>query len=415
MEAEAIITLVKNVPVLRFQEFEDFWMEKRLKELTKLITKGTTPNSFSDKGAVFVKIEALNGKIIEKNKCLFVDELIHQKELKRSILQENDLLFAIAGATIGKVAVVTNDILPANTNQALAIIRLANTDNLDYLLHLLQSKVMKRYIYMNISVGAQPNLNLEQIGSFTFHLPSLAEQQKIASFLTAVDDKIQHLSKKKDLLEMYKRGAIQQIFSQQIRFRDENGNAFPVWEEKKLAEVCDTAKSGGTPASTKKEYYDGDIPFLSISDMTSQGKYLKYTSNHISELGLRNSSAWIIPVDTIIYSMYASVGFVAINKIPIATSQAVLNLIINKRNNVEFIYYSLVKLQESIAKYITTGTQSNLNAQTVKAFEIQVPCLEEQNKIANFLISIDNKIDIIKKQLEQAKLFKKGLLQQMFV
>ncbi len=83
---------------------------------------------------------------INKEKCLYIDEETHQKELRRSILQNQDILFAIAGATIGKVAIVTEDILPANTNQALAIIRLTNKENLFYLLQILQSRIMKNYI-----------------------------------------------------------------------------------------------------------------------------------------------------------------------------------------------------------------------------------------------------------------------------
>jgi type I restriction enzyme S subunit len=141
------------------------------------------PKIFTSSGVNYVKIECLVGISINKEKCLFINEKTHSKELKRSILQENDLLFAIAGATVGKVGIVTSDILPANTNQALAIIRLKNTEYLSYTLQILQSRVMKKYIYQSISVGAQPNLNLEQIGNFEFFLPSLPEQQKIASFL----------------------------------------------------------------------------------------------------------------------------------------------------------------------------------------------------------------------------------------
>ena len=254
-------------------------------------------------------------------------------------------------------------------------------------------------------------------------LPTLPEQQKIASFLTAFDEKTQQLSHKKALLEQYKKGVMQQLFSStssdqrlgKLRFKDENGNDYPDCEEKKLGEVCEIAKSGGTPTSTKREYYNGDIPFLSISDMTSQGKYLHYTTNHISKLGLDNSSSWIVPANSIIYSMYASVGFVAINKIPLATSQAVLNLILKKEINIDFIYYKLVDFQKEIAQFITTGTQGNLNAQSVKNFKIQIPCFKEQQKIANFLSNIDVKIENTNQEINQMKNFKKGLLQQMFV
>ena len=118
-----------NIPELRFPEFESFWQKKKLKELCTLITKGTTPNRFVESGVRFIKIECLlDDKIIDE-RCLFVDDLTHKKELRRSILNEGDILFAIAGATIGKCSIVTKEILPANTNQALSLIRLEENEN----------------------------------------------------------------------------------------------------------------------------------------------------------------------------------------------------------------------------------------------------------------------------------------------
>jgi len=99
------------------------WEVKKMIDLSNLITKGTTPHKFSKSGVNYVKIESLDGDLINLEKCLFVEENIHNKELKRSILNEGDILFAIAGATIGKCAIVSKEVIPANTNQALAILR----------------------------------------------------------------------------------------------------------------------------------------------------------------------------------------------------------------------------------------------------------------------------------------------------
>lgn len=246
-------------------------------------------------------------------------------------------------------------------------------------------------------------------------LPSLHEQQKIASFLTAIDDRIQLLQKKKAKLEAYKKGVMQKLFSQEIRFKDENGNDFPDWGEKGLGDLCEKAQSGGTPKSTNRDYYNGDIPFLSISDMTTQGKYLKHTSKSISQEGLQNSSSWVVPPNSLIYSMYASVGFVSINKIPIATSQAVMNIILKEGYELEYFYYYLLYFQSKIHRYIETGTQGNINAQIVKNLLVPIPSLLEQRKIASFLSQLDELIDSIEKKIEGTSTFKKGLLQKMFV
>jgi type I restriction enzyme S subunit len=112
--------------------------------------------------------------------------------------------------------------------------------------------------------------------------------------------------------------------------------------------------------------------------------------------------------------MYASVGFVAINKIPVATSQAVLNLILKGNISIDFVYYYLLDFQKYLAEFITTGTQGNLNAQTVKGFRIPIPEYKEQTKIANFLSAIDEKIELVAQQIEDSQEYKRGLLQGMF-
>src|SRR5260370_41177579 len=123
----------KNIPALRFPGFTEPLEETTLSEITSLITKGTTPASFSKSGINYVKIECLEGKKIRKDKCLFIPTKIHLRELKRSILKEGDILFAIAGATIGKCAIVEQEILPANTNQALSIIRLKDQSHIKFI------------------------------------------------------------------------------------------------------------------------------------------------------------------------------------------------------------------------------------------------------------------------------------------
>jgi type I restriction enzyme S subunit len=155
---------------------------KTLGDVCSLITKGTTPSSFEKKGVFFIKTEAFDGLKIDKSKLSFISQSMHEEALKRSILQENDILFAIAGS-IGKCAVITKDLLPANTNQALAIIRLTENVNRNYILHMLQSQHMKEYISRSVKGSAQPNLNLQQMSNFSIPVPPLPIQQEIARLL----------------------------------------------------------------------------------------------------------------------------------------------------------------------------------------------------------------------------------------
>lgn len=184
-----------------------------------------------------------------------------------------------------------------------------------------------------------------------------------------------------------------------------------------LTEILQKGKAGGTPQSSNSAYYNGNIPFLSISDMTEQGKYICYTEKHISEVGLQNSTAWIVPQDSLILSMYASYGLVAINKVPLTTSQAMFNMVFKKDVNVEYIYYYLSYLATTdyYTKMVSTGTQPNLNAEKVKAIPIYLPSIEEQCYIVKLLQSYDNKLT--KEELILTKLLsqKTALLQQLFI
>ena len=186
------------------------------------------------------------------------------------------------------------------------------------------------------------------------------------------------------------------------------------WEEKKLSQIIYKAKAGGTPKSSIKEYYNGNIPFLSINDMTNEGKYITYTKKSITEKGLKNSSAWLVPEKSLLYSMYASVGFVSINNIPLTTSQAIFNIIFKEQISLEFMYYYLTFYKRYSHKYIETGTQGNLNAKLIKNFKIKIPSKEEQEKIANFLTCIDQKISFMEKKYTILENYYKSLIHQTY-
>ena len=202
-------------PEIRFSGFTDNWEQRKLGEWSELITKGTTPSRFSENGPVFfVKIEALRDKYVIKELCSTIDEDIHTEELSRSILKENDIVFAIAGATVGKCAIITKEILPANTNQALAIVRLKQGINRDFVYLSLTSEQMNTYIRLSKSVGAQPNLSLAQMNDFVFACPKdSGEQAKIGEFFSSLDDIITLHQRKCDKLKEVKRYMLQNMFA----------------------------------------------------------------------------------------------------------------------------------------------------------------------------------------------------------
>jgi type I restriction enzyme S subunit len=394
-----------HIPQLRFPEFSGEWMTDELSNLIEISSNKFNPNT-SNESKKCIELEHLSQ---ETGELLGYTDSTAQASTKNAFTK-GQVLFGKLRPYLKKFWLSQFDGVCSSEIWVLNGKKLAN----NYLFQFIQTNKFNQIA--NVSSGSKmPRSDWKYMVQVPFKYTTKPEQQKIAAFLTAVDNKIEQLSKKQELLSEYKKGVMQQIFSQAIRFKADDGSEFPEWKERRLGDVCSKAKSGGTPRSTTKEYYDGDIPFLAISDITRQGKYLTSASKKISQLGIDNSASWIVPIDTIIYSMYASVGFVSINKIPLATSQAVINLIVKDGYSIEFIYYHLIEVKKTIHKFIETGTQGNLNAQTVKSLILNIPSLPEQAKIANFLSSIDNKIEQVGKQLDESKQFKKALLQQMFV
>jgi restriction endonuclease S subunit len=259
-----------------------------------------------------------------------------------------------------------------------------------------------------ISGSAQPQIVGSAIRKVEFAIPTLAEQAKIANFLTAVDEKITQLTQKNDLLSQYKKGVMQQIFSQELRFKDEGGADFPEWEESKLGEIS-SFFSGGTPLTTKSDFYGGEIPFIKSGEISDNK-----TAQFITESGLKNSSAKMVLKGDLLYALYgATSGEVAISKIEGAINQAVL-CIRSKLNTYFLLSYFLFEKQNILQTYLQGG-QGNLSAEIIKSLIVPIPSILEQTKIANFLIAIDAKINTTQTQLQAVKQYKQGLLQQMFV
>ncbi len=208
----------------RLPGFSGEWEVKRLREECELITKGTTPTSlgkdFTSSGINFIKIETLeeNGKII-KDKVAFIDAETNNF-LKRSQLREKDILVSIAGA-LGRVAVVEADLLPANTNQALAIVRLKLSGNIDhgFLFYYLNSLTIKKYIEAINVQAAQANLSLVNVGDFTISFPSLPEQTAIATILSDMDADLTALEQQRDKTRALKQGMMQELLTGRIRLK----------------------------------------------------------------------------------------------------------------------------------------------------------------------------------------------------
>ena len=204
---------------------------------------------------------------------------------------------------------------------------------------------------------------------------------------------------------------MQKIFSQELRFKDENGENYPDWEVKTIEKIA-TVDKGFTPSTKEEELWDGDIPWLSIADM-KQGKYISSTSKTITQKGLGNKK--LTPKGTLIMSFKLTLGRMAILERDMVTNEAICHFYWKDKNiNNEFMYYNMSNINiESFGGRAVKGI--TLNNDSINSIVVKLPSLPEQEKIASLLSTIDKKIELEEKLLGKLKEYKKGLLQQMFV
>ena len=192
-----------------------------------------------------------------------------------------------------------------------------------------------------------------------------------------------------------------------LRFKEFNNE----WISKKLGDIC-TIVSGGTPDTTKLEYWNGNINWFTPSEI-KENKYVVNSNRKITKLGLNNSSASILPKNSILLTSRASIGEMAINTIECTTNQGFQSLIVNNAIT-DFVYYYQVKIKKYCLTHSAGSTFLEINKKLISKCEIYLPSLEEQTKIANFLSLIDRKIELQEKLVENLKLYKKGLLKKVF-
>ncbi|WP_317173296.1 restriction endonuclease subunit S [Aestuariibaculum sediminum] len=258
-----------------------------------------------------------------------------------------------------------------------------------------------------------PSLSKGTIEKIKLNIPQLEEQQKIATFLTVIDTKIIQLNDKKSLLEEYKKGVTQKIFRQELRFKDGNGNVYPEWIEKRLK---DFVKDFIVPMRDKPKDLIGDIPWCRIEDFDGMYLYGSKSNQGVSLETVSNMNLKVYPINTLLVSCSANLGVCSIVKKKLITNQTFIGLVPNELEiNVEFLYYTM-KLSSRKLNVLSSGTTiAYLSRQQFEEFKVEVPCLNEQVKIANFLTAIDKKIELVQTQIDNTTSFKKGLLQQMFV
>lgn len=405
------------MPRLRFPKFTDDWERRKVTELGEIyIGLVTTMTShYTDHGALLIRNSDIkDGRFEFGDNPIYLDDDFAKQNFSRKHIV-GDVITVHTG-DIGTSAVITEK--EAGSIGFATIVTRPNTDKIlsDYLCSYLNTDAHKKFA-INISTGdGRNNYNLKDYYECVVPVPSIAEQRKISECIKNVNFLITLHQRKCDKLEEYKKAMLQKIFSQELRFKREDGTEYSEWEEKKFGTTV-LIERGGSPRPIKQYITNGDgYNWVKIGDAPEHGNYITHTEEKIKKSGL-NKTRQVFKGDLIL-SNSMSFGKPYIMAIDGCIHDGWL-LIRNNQNiyNLKFLCYLLgtdymLKQYKSLAG---GSTVNNLNKELVSMTTVSVPCLEEQQKIADFLSALDEAISYAKQELNKWKELKKGLLQQMFV
>lgn len=405
-----------NTPELRFPEFSYVWKSALLGDvsyITKLAGfEFTKYVNYSNKG----KVPAIRGLNVKNGRFNFkelkyIDDSDFSK-LSRSKLLPKDIVFTYVG-TIGNAAIVPN-----NTNWYLAPnvakIRSTNVDPKFLLQILINPNFKRREIFSWITTSSQPALSMSNIRNFKLYLPSIMEQEKLGEFFSKLDRQIELEEEKLELLKQQKKGYMQKVFSQELRFKDENGNDYPDWKLKKLSNIADII-GGGTPSTKKSEYWDGDINWFSPAEIGDK-EFVSTSQRRITEKGLEKSSAKMLPIGTVLFTSRAGIGKTAILSKEATTNQGFQSIVPKENDLDSYFLYSMTSILKRNAEKVGAGsTFSEVSRKQMEQIKLLIPILKEQKQIGRLFQIINRKINKQIHKIELLKQRKKGLLQKMFV
>ncbi len=363
----------QNTPEIRFEGFTDPWEQRKFSDLV-LIERGGSPRPIDayitedPAGLNWVKIgdapsmgryitttsEKIKPEGLSKTRQVYPGDLV----LSNSMSFGRPYIMAVEGCIHDGWLLIRD-----TQNQFDPV----------FLCHMLGTPQMLDQYRMFASGSTVNNLNKELVGNAMVPLPDRDEQVKIGNYLDELDG----------LITLHQR---------KCQYRGLYG--YLSWEQRKLGELIQLGGSGGTPSANNPDYYGGDIPFLSIADIN--GRDITNTAKTLTDEGLQNSAAWIVPSGAVSLAMYASVGKVGIIRQDTATSQAFYNMVFDNEALRDFVFTRLEKAETDSEwePYISTGTQRNLNADKVKSFSLDVPSNEEASEISAYFANLDTLITL---------------------
>ena len=411
-----------NIPQLRFPEFKDEWEMKKLEDISEINPKSNNlPDSF-----IYIDLESVKNGLLSKESRI---TKINSPSRAQRLLMKGDILYQTV-----RPYQKNNYFFDKNENDYVAstgYAQIRTKQSSQFIFQLFHTTKFVNKILLRCTGTSYPAINSTDLSKTPISIPTLPEQKKIADFLTAIDSKLQALKKKKALLEEYKKGIMQKIFSQEIRFKDDNGNDFPEWEVKKFREVY-SFFSTNSLSREKLNYKNGSVKNIHYGDIHTKFSTLFHIKEEVVPFVNEEVNISKIPNenyckngDLVIADAsedYADIGK-TIEIVDLNNEKVIAGLHTflarPKKDMVVTGYVSYLVQSWNVRKQVMTIAQGTkvLSLSTTRLGNVflNLPSIAEQTKIANFFTTIDDKINKTQSQIVQSEQYKKGLLQKMFV
>jgi type I restriction enzyme S subunit len=395
-----VVEKKRLIPEIRFAEFENNWKQTQIFEHFEFKNGLNKEKEFFGKGTPIINFTDVYHLTRLKKDDIKGKVILTDSELERFSISKGDVLFTRTSETIhdiGMSASVIEEIQDCVFSGFVLRARPKNSNfSPDFTSYLFSTFSVRKEIIRKSSMTTRALTSGTLLNQVYFNFPTIPEQQKIAAFLSAVDEKIQQLRQKKALLEKYKKGVMQKLFPKkagdapELRFKKPNGSNYPDWQEKKLGEVCQKISSGKSKNSEKRE-----VPLYGSTGLIGYCDEITHNGTFI-----------------LIARVGANAGTINIVNGQFGVSDN--TLVINSDElNLKYLYFKLLNF--NLNRLIFGSGQPLITGGQLKGLSFSFPSKEEQQKIANFLSGIDQKINQVETQINQTQTFKKGLLQQMFV
>lgn len=385
-----------NVPNLRFPEFQGEWEEYTLQDVVTFSNGKAHENCVNDDGDYILvnsKFVSTNGQVQKR-----VTSQLSPLHKSQFVMVMSDLP---NGKALAKCFYVEED-NKYTLNQRVC----SFTSNDGNVSRFLMYQINRNKYYLRFDDGInQTNLKKSEVLSCPVFIPIVREQEKIATLLCKIDERIATQNKIIEKLQSLIKGLVDELMTVLLK-----GKLYP------FSSFYIKAGEGGTPTTSVVEYYtEGTIPFIKIEDLSC--KYLTNNKDFITELGMQKSSAWLIPSKSVIYSNGATIGAISINEYPVCTKQGILGIVPNTNINVEYLYLLMSSsyFSKEISRIITEGTMKTAYLKDINHIKCPLPSMAQQKNITNLTSSIEEKLSIEQELLRFLNLQKQYLLHMIFI